>query len=164
VRFFTHGCDPNPTRTFSGSGSGFSLHPRVPEHEHCWSVGCWPKPTMVCRHYTTETRSRDLNLIPESPPRSQQPPATPALLLLAVLPTGSQAPPTGHRKSHLPSRAQVPPAANHRKSQQPGRAQVPPAADHRKSQQRSSPAAPALLLMSADTVNSRCSFFLLCVR
>jgi hypothetical protein len=33
VRFFTRGCDPNPTRTFSGSGPGFSLHPRVPEHE-----------------------------------------------------------------------------------------------------------------------------------
>jgi hypothetical protein len=29
VCFFTHGCDPNPTRTFSGSGPGFSLHPRV---------------------------------------------------------------------------------------------------------------------------------------
>jgi hypothetical protein len=118
--FFTHGCDPNPTRTFSGSGSGFSLHPRVthgyPNMNANPLVSPVPSLELLAQaqltNTTTTVHHRDLNLIPSQVPAA-------ASRSLAVLLAGSQPPPTGHRKSQQPSRAQVLPATKFPKSQQP---------------------------------------------
>jgi hypothetical protein len=92
VRFFTHGCDPNPTRTFSGSGPGFSLHPRV-THGYP-NLNANPiSPQFSSRHPgpspTDQPRPKRLNLIPSQFPGSQppvpgQPPAA-ALCLSCLL-------------------------------------------------------------------------------
>jgi hypothetical protein len=76
VRFFTHGCDPNPTRTFSGSGPGFSLHPRV-THGYPNMNANPMSPQSSSRHSgpspTNQPRPKWLNLIPSQFPGSQPP-------------------------------------------------------------------------------------------